>query len=694
MRAPVCLEGNLEAMSLDLEVSSSVDSFNSSQYSQPVEPPDGSVCAVCRQNLRDPRLLACLHSFCCSCIDMLFEMAANSFTKKGKVRCPICKTPFFLGEDGAAGLPRNTLCCKATGAAGGVCGDCAETKDALPSSWLCSTCNASLCDAHLAKHLRSRGPHSIERCRLDDADGKSPPVEAGAAGVCRTYDICAPHDEQMKFFCEMCEKPVCGTCTAVGQHRLHQPISLVTEIASKRLESAMGYVEHVRQASWRAEQSISALEASKLSLANRSSRTRDLLALATQRAIDKVISCQSELLRRVDEGEADRLKILENQLKAIRHYQVSLQGAVRFSELLASEGGADLEIGVVVALEKRAAELCQRETFVPAEQKSQSDVIGCFEMPCEKELSEKSLHSLGELHLPGKASARHCSLFPPTGPRVCEKSLVVHYMSVGRESHWRVDTRNDKGEDINTGGDLITVQWAPHSSQTHSHKTPAPHPPTAQIHDHGDGCYDIYILPQESSVFLMKVQVNGQALLPSTHVECHCFPSKVKFRRDVFPEFDVTFDESNRKAVVGKPVGNKRSLLLCGDCSFNRGQQTWVCSSTTRLFYLGVRSEVNQYCIQESTAHCFGWGRSGFGESSRLVCSRTAGSGINRIKSLMKCWEPHDAIRLDLDCETNTFGITNMRSGETDMMADLPKLKLFPEFALDVANDGCELMLL
>ena len=53
---------------------------------------------------------------------------------------------------------------------------------------------------------------------------------------------------------------------------------------------------------------------------------------------------------------------------------------------------------------------------------------------------------------------------------------------------------------------------------------------------------------------------------------------------------------------------------------------------------------------------------------------------VQTTNSLSK-WHEGDVLQLQLDCDTNTLTITNLRSGDSDAITDLPATELFAYFA-------------
>jgi len=60
-------------------------------------------CPICQEDLKDPRLLPCIHSFCLECLQRYCRDAEGD-----DMPCPICRYEFEIPKDGIAGLPIRT----------------------------------------------------------------------------------------------------------------------------------------------------------------------------------------------------------------------------------------------------------------------------------------------------------------------------------------------------------------------------------------------------------------------------------------------------------------------------------------------------------------------------------------------------------------------------------------------------------
>ena len=110
-------------------------------------------CALCMSKLCSPRVLACLHVFCETCLDKLLMDEAGDSKVGSIINCPVCHQETSVSSKGAASLTCDyvltnildmsaienmaVLCtsCKAKESAVARCSDCAN--------FLCPNCNTA-----------------------------------------------------------------------------------------------------------------------------------------------------------------------------------------------------------------------------------------------------------------------------------------------------------------------------------------------------------------------------------------------------------------------------------------------------------------------------------------------------------------------------------------------------------------------
>ncbi|KAM9320669.1 E3 ubiquitin-protein ligase TRIM33 isoform 1-T1 [Gastrophryne carolinensis] len=184
-------------------------------------------CAVCRQSLQsrdsEPKLLPCLHSFCRRCLpeperQLSVPLPGGSngdIQQVGVIRCPVCRQEcrqidlvdnYFVKDTSES--PSSTdekseqVCtsCEDNASAVGFCAECGE--------WLCKTC----IEAH--QRVKFTKDHIITK--KEDVSSES----VGASG--QRHVFCPVHkQEQLKLFCETCDRLTCRDCQ-LQEHKEHR----------------------------------------------------------------------------------------------------------------------------------------------------------------------------------------------------------------------------------------------------------------------------------------------------------------------------------------------------------------------------------------------------------------------------------------------------------------------------------------
>ena len=116
-------------------------------------------CQICQNLFVDPRILPCLHTFCCQCVESLVR---NRPLKDKTLKCPTCQLETELDSRASARtLPANSLLVsmldflriqegKTIG-----CDICDDSEESL-ANVRCRECSLYLCGLHEEAHRRAR----------------------------------------------------------------------------------------------------------------------------------------------------------------------------------------------------------------------------------------------------------------------------------------------------------------------------------------------------------------------------------------------------------------------------------------------------------------------------------------------------------------------------------------------------------
>ena len=166
-----------------------------------------------------PKQLPCLHIFCLRCLNNLAQASAHN----GKIKCPLCQSEVAVPETGTMEtLPScfyvknllDVLAIKERSSSKVTCGNC-ETKNEETS--YCFHCGKFWCKDCLNGHniLRENKEHRV--LALKDFQDKD------FEDVLKRPVFCQKelHDKEvLKFYCKVCDVPVCQTCVIV-EHNKH-----------------------------------------------------------------------------------------------------------------------------------------------------------------------------------------------------------------------------------------------------------------------------------------------------------------------------------------------------------------------------------------------------------------------------------------------------------------------------------------
>lgn len=195
---------------------------------------DFLTCSICLEVYKDPKTLPCLHSFCTECI--------NSFTQVNDCKaghpCPECRETFHLPEEGVNQMKTN-FCLKnlvefvsSTTITSKKCTFCSLKGENFEATAKCLTCEDFLCPQcadHRHKSTTLTFHHQVVPLAELSAGKYNDEIRA------RQQIPCVKHEgEDLRFFCETCDVPVCRDCIVLG-HQNHS--CLAPSDARKHMEA-------------------------------------------------------------------------------------------------------------------------------------------------------------------------------------------------------------------------------------------------------------------------------------------------------------------------------------------------------------------------------------------------------------------------------------------------------------------------
>ncbi|KAJ6654866.1 hypothetical protein lerEdw1_006337 [Lerista edwardsae] len=248
-------------------------------------------CSVCLERFRQPKILPCLHTFCCKCLK---KLAAG----RPELQCPECRQRVPLPA-GVGGLQSNFFInglldlVRPAGTAEPACSLCPlvgrEAGRAAASR--CLDCADSLCQLCATGHRCSRLTHAH---RVVDIEGYlsgeyDEEVRKRQASRCKEHV-----GEELRFFCTPCAAALCRECR-LGAHLSH-PCLPLAEAAEARRPLIVGLLAGVEEKVKRMAQGRAGLEEEARQLRAHEARIRAQVERAVATAVEQLLAHQETVL--------------------------------------------------------------------------------------------------------------------------------------------------------------------------------------------------------------------------------------------------------------------------------------------------------------------------------------------------------------------------------------------------------------
>jgi len=188
-------------------------------------------CPICMELFENPKVLVpCLHTLCEKCV-----LKLHNHNKQ--FACPQCRQMVEVPTTGIKDLPTNFFINnllyillssnykktpKPVTSGPQFCYYCEDEENAAS---YCHDCMQFLCDLHEQLHRKGKKSSTHQINLITEMRGTSRP---------KTPSVCSKHDnEQLKLFCEACDKPTCAFCILL-EHKDH-PYSFINEALEKNM---------------------------------------------------------------------------------------------------------------------------------------------------------------------------------------------------------------------------------------------------------------------------------------------------------------------------------------------------------------------------------------------------------------------------------------------------------------------------
>ena len=456
-------------------------------------------CGICSELYTDPRMLSCLHSFCCKCLQKNME-------NKESLKCPTCEKEASIPEGGVLALPKDLRKSyeaevasyenKLTGKDALICDHCMNKSGNATTDFCCECCEF-LCKSCSEHHKLWRKTSSHELVSI----GKEKVLSNAKFQIKHQPEFCQRHTDQVvTFYCVTCKTLICRDCV-LKKHATHEYDDII-DIAEKEKADLL---------------------TSLASTAEAKSKLSDALALG------------DKMMQQVQAKQ----KSVEEDIK--RSFNEIRQALCNREEALLARA-AEIGVGKLAALRMQGEELkamldeldktseivsTATQAYIPTEMLSVKEVMSTklkklFEQfhsilldPCKSDVMILSeLNTSSVLEKTNKYGAVYGGCSPANGKPLISIPRAV----VGKKREIKISTFDANDNRYPFGGERVIAELKQVGS-----KDP---PLVANVVDNKDGTYSASLTPQVCGAHELSVTIETEPIRGSP------FPLYVRQPRD------------------------------------------------------------------------------------------------------------------------------------------------------------------
>ncbi|XP_002737346.1 E3 ubiquitin-protein ligase TRIM71-like [Saccoglossus kowalevskii] len=319
------------------------------------------VCTVCSERYRNAKILPCLHSFCEQCIHKLVQKSGGK-----NLPCPVCRRVHDLPE-GASSVQTNVFVNELVVLLGKrdketnyvqKCGGCQQGS----VTTYCIDCAVGLCDNCTLPHKQlpcTKSHHvmslqAYEAAMIADIASVQPPV------------YCSSHpDNQLKFYCDSCDIPICLECTVINHKITEHNYRYLNDAAEQYTTDLTKMTCILAEKEKDAKESKEKVQQMTELLENRFSQEEHKLNAHIERVVAEITAKirvnGAELLQALNDLFSERkqnlhaqmkeLEIAENDVKHARDFATNLMNYGNATQLMFTKKGMTSQIKKLIKLE-------------------------------------------------------------------------------------------------------------------------------------------------------------------------------------------------------------------------------------------------------------------------------------------------------------------------------------------------------
>ena len=321
-------------------------------------------CSICLDNFKEPKTIACLHTFCCECLKKHVLLSQ----RQGQFRCPECQTQIVIPEGNRFDqLPtsflHNSLLSLLTVQQSGDRGEisCKLCKKKSVETSYCFECEKFLCctcvNAHELFRDTAFAGHKVTPVKQFQAEDYEALLKRKAFCTEKYHE-----KEVTRFYCRVCQTCICQICINMN-HKTHE-IELLETAADEERAKILAGVESMKQKHQTCRGIIRQLEETAANLEANIATAKRQVSQSAEQMIAVIHEREREAITTLENTRVSRMQKLDTVKKQVQQLEKQIKQAAEFaSELAQRSSSADI-IGNRKNLQERFEEL--RKTEMPA----------------------------------------------------------------------------------------------------------------------------------------------------------------------------------------------------------------------------------------------------------------------------------------------------------------------------------------
>ncbi|XP_066030762.1 E3 ubiquitin-protein ligase TRIM71-like [Pocillopora verrucosa] len=440
-------------------------------------------CSICLDTYTKPKTIACLHTFCCECL----ERHALTSQKQGFYRCPECQAQIGIPEGKRFNnLPSSflhnsllsLLAVRRSGEGNEISCSICQKKSAEIN--YCFDCEKFMCPECVKAHEVFRETlfqgHKVTPVRQFQATD----YEA----LLKRQSFCSVkyHEKEVtKFFCVGCQSCVCQVCIATD-HKSHDVVPL-EKAADDEKANIIARAKLVKEMKEVCRGVIREFENTEHELETNIITAKRQVSLATEQMMGKLRQLEREAITALEKTRVSRIEKLHSGKASVVSFEKQLDQAFEFSNNLVERSSSSDIMQNKKNVGERIEDLIK--TTMPALPVSS---FVEFVTTCEPESLSLGFTRFSDTDVQGSAV----------------EGLDQNFQA-GREAELLICPKTSEGEIRNTQ----------HTDRVEIRMDPADQVTSLATSEREDGNFQAKFVAKVPGTYKMEIKINGQKLAKS-----------------------------------------------------------------------------------------------------------------------------------------------------------------------------------